>query len=850
MPAPSTVLASAGRAPVRSAAADDPIDAARCFHCGAPNPARSDWHAELNGASRRFCCAGCLAVAQTIHAAGLERFYAARTAVLARPDDADVVDEWVRHDEVAAAAGLVRSLPDGRQQASLLLENLTCGACVWLIESWLARRPGVLEARVNYASRRAHVVWREGEARLSDVLRAIAAIGYRAHPYDPARREDLARRERRSLLLRMAIALLGMMQVMMFAVPTYIGVDGVEPEHRKLLHWASLTLTLPVLVYSAAPFFRGAWRDLRFRRLGMDVPVALGLAAAFIASAASTLGEGGPVYYDSVTMFVALLLAARYVELAARQRAGEAVEAVARAQPAAAEQLFDDGTVRTVAAASLAPGERVLVRAGATIPADGTVLEGSSHVEEAMLTGESWPRAKHVGDAVLAGAVNRDSALVVQVAAAGEGTRLAAVLRLVEKAAGERPRVARIADRAAAWFVGGLLVLAAITAFVWWHVDPSRALAVTFALLVVSCPCALSLATPAALAAAAGALGQRQVVLTRADAMEALARVTHVALDKTGTLTEGNVRVGAVESLDGRSSEEALRIAAALELRSEHPIARAIVSAATAPLPVAGEVIATPGQGIAGIVERRRFRIGRMAFVAEVAGAVPPEVAAFGAREGEATTLVGLGSDEGWCALIALGDTLRAGARRLVDALHETGVQPILLSGDRQQSVAAIARELSIADARGDLTPEDKRNAIVALQREGAVVAMVGDGINDAPSLAQAQVSVSLGSATPLAQWTADVVVLSDDIARIGEAIAIARRVLRVVRQNLAWATLYNAIAIPTAAFGLVTPLAAAAGMSISSLVVVLNAVRLARVPHDAPASKACVVAPAPSPRR
>jgi Cu2+-exporting ATPase len=328
--------------------------------------------------------------------------------------------------------------------------------------------------------------------------------------------------------------------------------------------------------------------------------------------------------------------------------------------------------------------------------------------------------------------------------------------------------------------------------------------------------------------------------------MEALARVTHVALDKTGTLTEGNARVRAVESLDGRSSEEALRIAAALEARSEHPIARAIVIAATAPLAAVRDVVATPGQGVAGVVERRRWRIGRMAFVAEVAGTVPPEVAPFGARAGEGATLVGLGSDGQWCALIALGDTLRAGARRLVDALHEAGVQPILLSGDRRQSVAAIARELAIADARGDLTPEDKRSAIVALQRAGAVVAMVGDGINDAPGLAQAQVSVSLGSATPLAQWTADVVVLSDDIARVGEAIAIARRALRVVRQNLAWAALYNAIAIPAAAFGLVTPLAAAAGMSISSIVVVLNAVRLARVPHDAAASPACIVAPAP----
>jgi Cu2+-exporting ATPase len=837
-------MPATARSPAAAGAVPGAASPNHCYHCGLPNPPGRQWRAELLGAERAFCCAGCLAVAQTIHAAGLDGFYAARTAALAKPDERDHDDEWVRYDASAAAAGLVRDLPDGRIEASLLLEGLTCGACVWLIESWLARQPGVERAQVNFATRRASVTWRRDEARLSTLLRAVAAIGYRAHPYDPARREALAKRERRALLLRMSVALLGMMQVMMLAVPTYVSEDGVAPEHQALLDWASFTLTLPVLFYSAAPFFRGAWRDLSMRRLGMDVPVALGLAAAFAASAWSTLGGEGPVYYDSVTMFVALLLVARYVELVARHRAGEAIEGVARARPALAERLPGypaDAAPESVAAAGLAAGEHVLVRPGATVPADGDVVDGHSHVEEAILTGESWPKPKAPGDAVLAGSVNREGALVVRVAAAGEGTRLAAVLRLTDQAASARPRLARVADRVAAWFVGALLALAALTAIAWSAIDPSRALAVTFALLVVSCPCALSLATPAALAAAAGALSRRQVVLARGDALESLARVSHVVFDKTGTLTLGEVRLASLLALDGDEAG-ALAIAAALEARSEHPVGAALRRAAVGDVPAALSLVVVAGQGVEGVVAGRRMRIGRPAYVAALAGALPDAAEAFVAAAADTATVAVLGDGSGTRAVFALGDTLRPGAREVVRQLRGEGIVPVLLSGDRASSVAAIARELGIDDARGDLAPADKRAAIVELQSRGAVVAMAGDGINDAPGLAQAQVSVSLGSATPLAQWTADVVILSDALPRIGEAIRHARRTLAVVRQNLFWASAYNAVAIPAAALGHVTPLVAAVGMSLSSLVVVGNALRLARVPGADAAPEACPV--------
>ncbi len=806
--------------------------AGACYHCGTPNPVAVRWWAVLRGGPREFCCAGCLAIAQTIEAAGLDAFYDRRTVAAEGPVRArDVPDEWSQWDDAAAQAGLVRATPAGHCEVSLLLEGIHCGACIWLIETWLSRQPGVVRASVNFATRRARVVWNPAATRLSHVLRAVVAIGYHAYPYDPARREALVQRESRTLLLRLAVALLAMMQVMMFAVPTYVSVDGVEPLHRRLLEWASLTLTLPAILYGAAPFFRGAWRDLRMKRPGMDVPVALGLAAAFAASVWATFRGEGPVYYDSVTMFIALLLLARYVELVARRRAGDAVEAVARARPATAERLVAwpaRREVETVGAASLAAGDVVLVRAGGAIPADGEVVEGRGSVEEAILTGESRPRLMAPGDSVLAGCVARDGALVLRVTAAGEATRLAAVLRLVERAAGERPRVARVADRVASWFVGVLLVLAGIVAVAWWQHDASRALAVTFAVLVVSCPCALSLATPAALAAAAGALARRQVVIARADALETLARVTHVVFDKTGTLTLSRVTLHDVRVESRVTREQALALALALEAQSEHPLAAAFRAAgAGLDVPRVEELRTVPGRGVEGAIAGRRLRLGRPDFVAALSRRPPPTGAV---HFDPAATQVALGDDTGLLARFALGDAVRPGAKDLVAELCARGVVPMLLSGDRAETVAAVAAALGIGDARGDALPEDKRAAIAALQAEGAIVAMVGDGINDAPSLAQAQVSVSLGSATPLAQWTADVVVLGDELSRISEAIAHARRTLCVVRENLGWAFVYNAIAIPAAAFGFVSPLAAAVGMSASSLVVVANALRLARM--------------------
>jgi Cu2+-exporting ATPase len=797
--------------PVRPVADGNP-----CFHCGEPALAPV-FTAVVDGHERAFCCAGCLAVAQTIAAAGLAPYYTQRTSAAAR---VEVGDDAGRDAAHAVAAGLVATVAPGQHECALLLEGMHCGACAWLIETWLARKPYVVEASVNFANRRARVRWRGDALALADVMRDVAAVGYRAHAYDPARRESLLRQESRSLLLRMGVALLASMQVMMLAVPVYLANDAVDPALEALLDWASLLLTLPVVTYCAAPFFVGAWRGLRAGMPGMDVTVALGVAGAFLASAWATITGHGEAWYDSVTMFVALLLVARYLEHRARARAARTIESVAPELPAAAERFTKSG-MEIVAARTLRVDDQVRVAAGASVPADGIVVEGTSSVEEALLTGESRPVRKDAGDSLLAGSVNRESPLVMRVTAAGPATTLASLSRLVERAAEARPRTVRVAEHAAVRFVVLLLVLAAAAALYWWQHDPTRVIPVVFAVLVVSCPCALSLATPAAMTVAAGALGRRGVLTLRADAIESLARVDHVVFDKTGTLTVGRPRITDVR-VDGRiDRDRCLAIASALEAGASHPVAAAFRHAQGVRLE-ARDVRAIPGEGVEGCIDGRRYRCGRPAWVA-TSNALPEHAAA------DDAIVVALGDDDGWLATFVLEDAARDGSPALVRTLRALGMGVTLLSGDRRSVVARIAERAGIAWWRAELRPQAKRALVQGLQDEGARVAMVGDGLNDAPSLAQADVSIALGDAATLTRWTADIVVLGDEVRRVGEAFVMARRTLRVVRQNLAWAIAYNVLAIPLAAAGLVSPFAASIGMAVSSLVVVGNALRLSR---------------------
>jgi Cu2+-exporting ATPase len=597
------------------------------------------------------------------------------------------------------------------------------------------------------------------------------------------------------------------------------------------MRWASLILTLPVVLYSAGPFFTGAWRDLKRHTLGMDVPLALGVGAAFVASMYATVVGHGEVYFDSVAMFVFLLLTGRFLEMGARRKSAQAAEELVKLIPPAASRLaqWPRREEETIPAVKLAAGDYVLVKPGETVPADGMVVEGKSSVNEAMLTGEFMPIGKMPGDSLIGGSVNQEGPLVMRVSRVGEETRLSAIIRLLERAQSEKPRIGKMADKAAAWFVGALLVVTALIAAVWYVHDPSRALWITVSVLVITCPCALGLATPAALTAATSRLTKLGLLTTRGHALETLAQVTDMVFDKTGTLTEGQHVLLKLYPAAGISEDLAISLAAGLEAGSEHPLARAIRGACRTPSQIERPTN-YPGRGVQGIHAGKTLRLGKPEFVRELCGTLPPPPVVEGNE-----SLLALGHDGQWLAWITLGDRVRVGASDAIRQLHRQGLRLHLLSGDSIQAAQAVARRLGIPQVRAEALPDDKLSYIRELQAEGCVVAMVGDGINDAPVLAAAQVSIAMGEGTDVAQAAADMVMLGGRLSALAAGVSTARKTRTIIRQNLGWALAYNLNAIPAAGMGYVTPWMAGIGMSASSLLVVLNALRLADFDGQAP---------------
>jgi Cu2+-exporting ATPase len=813
---------------VTARAPDHPSSRARapdCFHCGLPVAAGTSFGFEAADGWRAFCCPGCEAVSRSISGLGLDDYYRLRCATGERPA-ADATD-LESFDDALVQARFVRVADDGVAEADLLLEGLRCAACAWLVEQAVARLPAVRSIEVAYATRRARLRWDPGAANLSTVLAAIRAVGYAAWPYEAGRVAQVESRERRTLLRRLWVAGLGMMQVMMYAVPGYLAADGeIGADAASLMRWAGLLLTLPVMCYSALPFFRGAWRDLRLRRLGMEVPVALGLAAAFTASAWATVAGAGEVYFDSVTMFVFLLLGGRYLELLARSKASRSLAHLARLVPQTAHLLGPgpEPAPKVVAVSALRVGDRVLVRPGETVPADGTLQDEAATVSEAWLSGESKPLARRHGDTILGGSVNAGSALLLEVTRVGSETALSAIHRLMERALAERPRWVEAAARAAGVFVAFILAASLAAGAVWLAIDPSRALWIAVSVLIVTCPCALALATPVAMTVAAGALARVNLVVTRSHAIEALAGATDVVFDKTGTLTHGEPRVTEVIALGDLARGEAIALAGALAQRSAHPLDKAIRGCAgdARPRHASHGVEAIPGQGLEATVGGRKVRMGSAAFVAGLHRRARP-IAWLDSHD----TQVWLGDERGWLAVLRLGDAVRPEARAALERLRGMGLRIHLLSGDEPAVAQRVAADLGIEQVTARASPAHKQQYVRELQRRGARVAMVGDGINDAPVLAQADVSIAMGGGADLAQVRGDAVLLSDSLADLARGVQLARRARGVIRQNLGWALAYNLVVIPLAFAGLVTPLAAGIGMSASSLAVVANALRL-----------------------
>lgn len=804
-----------------------------CFHCGLPVPEDVDLPIRYENRTEPACCAGCQAVAQSIIDAGLGNYYKQRTADAQKAGlpPPELLEQLKLYDLPEVQADFVEADSENGREAVLMLSGITCAACVWLIEQQLLRLPGVVSVELNYSTRRVRVKWDESRVKLSDILLRIQNSGYSAAPYDAQKVEEAAVAERKKSLARLAVAGLCMMQTMMFAVPTYLYND-IEPQYLEILHWGAFLMVLPVMLYSAVPFYQGALRDVKNRRAGMDTPVALAILLAFAAGVYALLSNAGQgMYFEGIAMFAFLLLLGRFMEQAARRKAGDAAERLVKLVPAFCHKLPDypDETVQEAAVAQLRSGDVLLVRAGEVVPADGTVLSGESEADEAMLTGESLPVAKRAGDKVTAGTLNITGPLVVRADEVGGQTRLAHIVKLLDRALSQKPRLAEAADKYASGFVSGMLLLAAPVFAGWWYfTDAYQALWITVSLLVITCPCALSLATPTALAVSTGKLAGKGVLIARGHALEALAAATDVVFDKTGTLTEGKLWVTQTLLLGG---EHAVQAAQALESQSEHPIARAIMAL---PVEKAADIsveqrVNRVGHGVSAMLtingKRQIWAIGRPEFVAEIAGDIPPQC---GDTKHEGS-VIALGNRQGFSALFFLKDQVKASVPEMLAALKKRGLTPHILSGDRRNAANALAAQLGIESACAEAAPEDKLAYVENLQRQGKKVLMVGDGINDAPVLAAADVSVAVAGGADVARDGADVVLLNEDMAVLPEMLEQAAHTQANIRQNLIWASLYNIIAVPLAAAGYVTPWVAALGMSSSSLLVLMNALRLGR---------------------
>lgn len=810
-----------------------------CYHCALPVPSGSRLTAVVLGQAREFCCPGCQAVAEAIVAGGLESYYQHRSEASANPEALPVQlsDELALYDRADVQQPFVRHEGD-QAETTLLMEGISCAACGWLIEKHLRTLPAVAEARLNLSNHRLHVRWADAQLPLSQILAELRHIGYAAHPYQADRASEQLASENRLALRQLGVAGLLWFQAMMATMATWpeFNID-LSPELHTILRWVALFLTTPIVFYSCAPFFKGAMRDLRTRHLTMDVSVSLAIGSAYIAGIWTSITGVGELYFDAVGMFALFLLAGRYLERRARERTAAATAQLVNLLPASCLRLDSDGQSERILLSELRVGERILVQPGSILPADGKIIDGQSSIDESLLTGEYLPQPRTLGDAVTAGTLNVEGALTVEVQALGQDTRLSAIVRLLDRAQAEKPRLAEIADRAAQWFLLLSLIAAAVIGVLWWQLDSSRAFWIVLAMLVATCPCALSLATPTALTAATGTLHKLGLLLTRGHVLEGLNQIDTVIFDKTGTLTEGRLVLRSIRPLGALDSEQCLSLAAALENRSEHPIARAF---GRAPL-AAEDVHSTPGLGLEGVVGEQRLRIGQAEFACALSGAALPSM------PDEAGQWLLLADTQGPLAWFVLDDRLRDDAPALLAACKARGWRTLLLSGDSSPMVASVAAELGIDEARGGLRPDDKLQVLQQLHKEGRKVLMLGDGVNDVPVLAAADISVAMGSATDLAKTSADAVLLSNRLDALVQAFTLARRTRRVIIENLLWAALYNGLMLPFAALGWITPVWAAVGMSISSLTVVLNALRLTRLPSAPAASTATATRPLPA---
>lgn len=796
--------------------------AAGCAHCGLTTPAA----ALCDEAGHRFCCSGCRAVFAVIHELGLAHYYEIRDSHTAAVTtlEAGPSQSYAEFDDPTFLARSARAIPGGGLATTFFVEGLHCAACVWLLEKLPQLTAGAIELRVDLPRSRATVRWDPTRVALSQIARRMASLGYRPHPCRGLAKDAVRRREDRALIMRIGVAGAVAGNVMAIAFALYAGMlNGLEPEFAQLFRWASLVVTVPSFLYGGGVFFRGAWAAWRTRTLHMDLPIAIGLTAGFAHGAVNTIRGAGDVYFDSVATLIFLLLVGRHLQRRQQRAAADAAELLAALAPTSA-RLVEDGIVREVPLETLLPKMLVEVRPGDTVPADGTVVEGRSQVDLALLTGESAPVQVEVGDAVHAGTVNLAARLVVRIEKTGEETRVGRLLQLVEEHAARPAPIVQLADRISGGFVAMVLLLAATTFLLWWRSSTEAALDHAVALLIVTCPCALGLATPLAVSAAIGQAARRGILIKGADVVEKLTKPARLFIDKTGTLSQGRMAL-----LVWEGSADAAAIFAALEAHSPHPIARAVRDRWDASPPLGPtDLHEIQGGGVAGTIGRHRALAGSPSFVAQrLGGSIEP----FAARA-EALAMTGLSPvivaiDGAAVAIAGFGDPLRADALAALTRIRRVGLTPEILSGDHPRVVDAVAEQLRpvVGQAHGGLTPEEKLRTIVAARERGSVV-MVGDGINDAAALAAATVGIAVHGGAEAALAAADVSMARPGVSTLAELIEGSHRTMRVVRRNLVFSLGYNLVGVTLAMTGLLNPLIAAVMMPLSSLTVIVSSYR------------------------
>ncbi|RLA55860.1 MAG: cadmium-translocating P-type ATPase [Gammaproteobacteria bacterium] len=805
-----------------STEAPEKNEAELCYHCGEQVPAGVKLAIDIGGEARPMCCPGCRAVAGLISSSGLGNFYQQRTAFNERPQqqDSTTLEQYLIYNDPELAASFTTIDEDGLHNASLLLAGITCAACTWLIEQSMSRLPGVERALVNLQQSRLDIRFDPARLPLSEIFVRVENLGYRPRPFQTSTARLQMAEEYRTELRRLAVAGLGMMQVGMFAIALHAGdIQGIEAGYQGLLRWVSLLVASFIVFYSARPFFSTAWRHLKVGTLVMDLPVALAIGLAWLASTWATVSGSGQVYFDSVVMFTFFLLLGRFLEHRVRQRHTLTWFDAESTLPGAVTTKCDALWV-TVPRIQLQGGETVLVKAGATVPVDAQIVAGSSAVKEDTFNGEHLPRAVTTGDTIYAGTVNVEAALQAKVLGSYRESRLAALQHSVELAQTKKPQLAKLADRIASWFVAGILLVTTLTAVVWSQLAPEQALWITLSVLVISCPCALALATPAALTSAASALRAHGVIVRGENALDSLSRATHLLFDKTGTLTEGSLAIADVRPLGDVGTQDILAIGAALQHYSSHPIARAFagITGTTGFKDVNYRV----GAGLEAHQNGGTYRMGSAQFCRQLAPDLPtaPDKLLYW------VALCREGSPLAW---IGLNDHTRGEAGDVITSAQQAGLQVELLSGDSSAQGPLLARSLGISTVNHGLTPQQKMAHVQQLQTKGAVVAMVGDGLNDAPVLSLADASFAVTGATDLARTQADFVIVGGDLHAVIDTWRKARQCRRIIGQNFTWALGYNICAIPLAAMGFIPPWAAAIGMSLSSLLVVANSLRLNR---------------------